>query len=235
MAALFSADSVGKSYGDRAVLRCASVWAHPGRITVVFGQNGCGKSTLLEIGAGLLRADYGTVHFAGRAYVRPRLHRLAAEGLFWLPHRGLLSPGLTLAEHMNAVAWHHGAARAGAVLERLGLTELRELPVSELSGGEVRRAEIAVALAREPRCLLADEPLAGVSPVNGEIVAAMLRELAARGCAVLVTGHEVPQLMEIADEVIWMVAGTTHHLGSPRDAAAHDQFRREYLGPASLV
>ncbi|MDP9349583.1 MAG: ABC transporter ATP-binding protein, partial [Gemmatimonadota bacterium] len=60
----------------------------------------------------------------------------------------------------------------------------------------------AVAVARAPRCLLADEPFAGISPADAEVLASVFREMAGAGCALLVTGHEVPQLMEIADEVV---------------------------------
>jgi ABC-type lipopolysaccharide export system ATPase subunit len=102
-----------------------------------------------------------------------------------------------------------------------------------MSGGECRRAEVAMAWIRQPRCLLADEPFLGVNPIAAETVARALRRMADGGCAVVVTGHEVPQLMEIADEIVWMVAGTTHGVGTPEEAARHDQFVRDYLGPAT--
>jgi lipopolysaccharide export system ATP-binding protein len=235
MSPIFSADSIAKRYGSEAVLKGASIGATPGRITALFGRNGCGKSTLLRIGAGLLAADQGTVRFEGRVYTRPRLHRLAAQGLFFLPDRDLLSPRFTLREHLRAVAWRFGGAGIPAVIDRLGLASLLDQRTDSLSGGERRRASLAVAWARAPRCLLADEPFAGISPRDGETVAAVFRELARGGCALVVTGHEVPQLMEIADEVVWMVAGTTHDLGAPAEALVNEQFRRGYLGPGAAT
>jgi ABC-type lipopolysaccharide export system ATPase subunit len=104
--------------------------------------------------------------------------------------------------------------------------------VWEMSGGEERRAELALAWARHPACLLADEPLAGITPKDQEIVGSILRTMADHGCAVVLTGHDVRPLMSIADTIVWVVAGTTHGLGSPADARVHEQFRREYLGPA---
>ena len=182
---LFSADSIGKSFGRKSVLKAATVWAPAGEITVLFGRNGSGKSTLLRVSVGQLSADFGAVHFDGEVYPRPRLHRLDARP-------------------------------------------------PELSGGERRRAELAIARARRPRCLLADEPFAGITPGDAEAVAAALVRLADSGCAVLATGHEVPQLMTIASSVVWMTAGTTHWLGPPGEAARHEQFRREYLGPGHV-
>jgi ABC-type lipopolysaccharide export system ATPase subunit len=135
-------------------------------------------------------------------------------------------------EQIRAVEWRFGGKRSGEVLERLGVHHLvDQLPV-ELSRGERRRVEIAVALIRAPRCLLADEPFAGINPKDAEVVAEAFRVLARDGCAIVVTGHEVRQLMDTADNIVWMTAGTTRGLGTPEEAAQHEQFRREYLGAA---
>jgi ABC-type multidrug transport system ATPase subunit len=229
---LFSADSIGKSFGRRTILKAASVWAREASITVLFGRNGCGKSTLLRIGAGLLRADQGVVHFAGRAYLRPRLPELASRGLFYLPDRDLLSRRLTVREQLRAVEWRFGGGRTDGVVERLGLRGVLDRTPAELSGGERRRAGIAAAWIRAPRCLLADEPFAGINPGDAELLSEAFRGLAREGCAIVVTGHEVRQLMDTADDVVWMTAGTTHGVGTPAEAARHEQFRREYLGAA---
>lgn len=226
---IFSADSIGKSFGTRTILKAASVWARAGKITVLFGRNGCGKSTLFRIGAGLLRADNGVIHFDGRAYLHPRLPELASRGLFYLPDRNLLSRRLTVREQIRAVEWRFGGTRTFEILERLGIRELLDQTPVELSGGERRRAEIAAAWIRAPRCLLADEPFAGINPSDAEVLANAFRGLAAEGCAIVLTGHEVPQLMDTADDVVWMAAGTTAGMGPPEKAALHEQFRREYL------
>lgn len=231
MASLFAADSISKSFGSRSVLKAASIWASAGRITALLGRNGCGKSTLLKIGAGLVAADQGTVHFANRVYLRPRLSQLAAEGLFYLPDRNLLSTRLTVRQQIRAAEWHFGAERTAEILGRLKLTDRLNQTSTQLSGGERRRAEIALAWIRAPRCLLADEPFAEIDPADRELIAQALRETAQNGCALVITGHEVRDLLEIADDVVWMTAGTTHGLGPPQAAAEHDQFRREYLGP----
>lgn len=231
MAPFFSADSIGKSFGSRAVLKSASIWANEGRITALFGRNGSGKSTLVKIGAGLLAADQGAIHIAGTVHVRPRLPRLARLGLFYLPDRNLLARRLTLREQIRAAEWHFGAERSAEILDRLELSDRLDQTSTQLSGGERRRAEIALAWIRAPRCLLADEPFAAIDPADREMIAAVFVALAREGCAVVISGHDVPQLLEIADDVIWMTSGTTHGLGAPDAAIRHDQFRREYLGP----
>lgn len=230
----FAADSIGKSFGSRTILKAASIWAGPGTITVLFGRNGCGKSTLLKIGAGQLRADHGVVLFDGRAYLRPRLSELASRGLFYLPDRDLLSRRLTVREQIRAVEWRFGGSRTAEVLERLEIGHLLDQTPVELSGGERRRMEIAAAWIRGPRCLLADEPFAGIDPADAEVVAQAFREMARQGCAIMVTGHEVRQLLDTADDIVWMASGTTHGMGTPEQAVRHEQFRREYLGPVRL-
>ena len=229
-----SADGFRRNFGTRQVLKAASFWAAPGTVTAILGRNGSGKSTLLKCAVGLVSAEQGVLHFLDRTYLRPRLHHLARSGVFYLPDRTLLSDRFTVAEHLAAVEWRAGR-RHQLRVDELGIDELGNRRVGTLSGGERRRVEIAAAIRRAPVCLLADEPLAGVSPADQERVSVSLRALAADGTAIVITGHEVPVLLALADQVIWMTSGTTHGLGSPPEALRHDQFRREYLGAHSLV
>lgn len=230
MNALFLADSFVKSFGSKPVLKSATAWATSGRITVVFGRNGCGKTTLLRAALGLTGADHGLVRFDGVVVQRPRLWRLAAQGVFYLPDRELLSRRMRFDQQLGLVEKRFHVDPAGPLLEQLDVAgQLGSYP-HQMSGGLLRRAELALAFARHPRCLLADEPLAGVEPKYRQVVASLLRSQADAGAAVLVTGHDALELLELADEVIWMVAGTTHGLGSSDEARNHHPFRREYLG-----
>jgi hypothetical protein len=106
----------------------------------------------------------------------------------------------------------------------------REARVRELSGGERRRVELTLGLLRNPRCLIADEPLTGLAPVDQQRAVRALRDAARRGAAVLITGHEVDMLMGAADEVVWITAGGTRDMGSPEQAWRHPEFARDYLG-----
>lgn len=232
---VFRADSITKSFGARAVLSSATLWARSGAVTAVLGRNGSGKSTLFRIAAGLQPADQGVILFAGGAYMKPRLHELARLGLFYLPERGLLQRNLSVGEHFDSVVRRFGGGdRLRHARSYLQLEELLERRPDTLSGGERRRAELGLALVRRPACLLADEPFMGVAPKDAEVLAAAFREIAAAGCAVVMSGHEVPVLLDHADEVVWLVAGTTHGLGTAAEARQHWQFRREYLGATAV-
>ncbi len=230
MTPVLVADSVGKAFGGRAVLKSASLWLHAGTVTALMGRNGAGKSTLIRIAVGLLAPDYGAIRFRDRIYARTRLHVLARQGLFYLPERSLLSRAFTLADHARAFAPRASRAEIEAAAEHLGIAHVLDRYPHELSGGERRRADLALALLRKPACLVADELFLGVTPKDAELFGTAIRRLADQdGCAVLVTGHEVHTVLDVADDVAWLTAGTTHALGAPQAARAHDQFRREYL------
>ena len=200
-----------------AVLKSASVWAAPGQITVLLGRNGCGKTTLFRAALGLVARDFGTVRFGSRTFQRPRLHELSRIGLFFLPDSGLLSRRHTLGRHVSFLRSSFPGEARDRFPAQLGLNKLWEKTVWQMSGGEERRAELALAWCRRPSCLLADEPLAGLAPKDQESIAGVLRTLADEGCALVLTGHDVRPLMEVADRIVWMVAGTTHGIGSPED------------------
>ena len=229
-APLLVAESIGKTFGSRRVLNSASLWVRSGVITAVVGRNGEGKSTLLKIAAGVLRPDFGTVRYREEHFGRARLANLASKGLFFLPEHPLLCNSFTVGDHLMMIQRRFGAGAAGAAVESLRIGELLDRSPPSLSLGERRRADIALAVARRPDCLLADEPFLRITPKDAEAVADVFRALAAAGCAVAVTGHEVPVLFDVADDVLWMTAGTTHVLGTPAEAREHQQFRREYLG-----
>ena len=240
MSHFFTAQSLGKSFGRLEVLKGASLWGSAGGVTALLGRNGSGKTTLLECAFGLTRADYGVVMVGEHAFERPAPHRLARLGVFYLPERDLLSPAHTVLRHLQVAARAPGPASRGratapsgdplAIAERMGIAEILYQRCFQISGGERRRAELAIAFLRTPLCLLADEPFAGITPTDRTVIAAALRELAERGCAVVITGHDVDDVWAVADTVTWMAAGTTHQLGAPEEARRHDQFVREYLG-----
>ena len=234
MTAVLRVDSVGKSYGARRVLSSAFFDALPGTVTALVGRNGAGKSTLMKIAAGWVRADHGMVEFDGERYLHPRPGKLARAGLFYLPvDRSILSPPFSLAQHLDALDARYGARERAPVLDRLRIAGLERVPTAALSGGERRRAELAVALLRRPTCLLLDEPFHGIDPRDAELVQNTVAEVANAGCAVVITGHEMGWILPVADRITWVHQGSTRPLGTGEQAAENWEFRREYLGSAA--
>lgn len=226
------ADCVSKSFGRRQVLKSASLRAVPGEVRVIFGRNGEGKSTLIRIAVGCMQPDSGIVRIGNTTLLTASLPSLAALGVFYLPDRDLLAPAQTLDRQLRLFEerFHGRDRREAAELARVD--HLLDREPGSFSGGELRRAELALALTRRATVLVADEPYRGIAPIDCEELTKLFRLIAAEGCAVVVTGHEVPTLLAAADHVTWCTQGTTHELGAPATACEHDGFRRGYLGPS---
>lgn len=230
---LLHADSIGKIYNARRVVTAASLAVRSGEIVGLLGRMGVGKSTLLKICAGVMTPDSGWVRFADVQYFRPRLHELAPKGMYFLAERGNLASNLSLQCHLDVLRRRYGARNRDEVVALLRLESILNQPTHVLSGGERRRAEIAVAMARQPTFLLADEPFRGIDPIATELIGHALQHLARSGCGVVITGHEIRSFLPFLSTVVWMTAGTTYALGSPADAWHHERFRLEYLGAAA--
>lgn len=230
MKPILTAESVGKSFGGRRVLTSATLRAVPGELRVLFGRNGIGKSTLFKIAAGWVSPDSGAIHFAGRVYLSVRLAQLATAGLFYLPDREILSTAFTVRTQLEMIRLQFGGGDVSEAAARMGIASHLDKRPYELSGGDLRRAELAAVLVRRPLCLLADEPYRGIAPRGAEDLTRTFADLAASGVAVMITGHEVPTLLDAADHVSWCTSGTTYELGPPAVAVQDPTFQREYLG-----
>ncbi len=224
------ADCVSLSYGDRQVLSSASLRAQPGQVTGLLGRNGAGKTSLLRILVGIRAPDNGVVRVDGVGQLRVTLPQLAQRGVFFLPARDLLLPGITVLRQMRAARDRFGGT---GDLERLalvlGIAERVQQSPATLSGGERRRAELAVALARQPRVLVTDEPLRGITPLDADALMGAMRGFAAHGGAVVVTGHELPLLLPHLDRITWCHAGKTREFASVTAAQADFAFRRDFM------
>lgn len=233
MTLVIEIDSVQVNAGGRGVLKAASLHACAGKVTALIGRNGAGKTTLLEAGLGIRPANHRVVRLSGRWYPRPTLARLARAGLFYLPAHDLLDPSLPLGRQLAAVIRHFAGPRLEQLQGELHLDAIISAKPVALSGGELRRAEVALALARRPTCLVADEPFRGLSPLDGDLIERALRQRADEGAAVVVTGHEIPRLQGMADAVCWCTAGTTREFPSAAAAWREPQLLREFLGIAA--
>ena len=225
------AEGIGKTFGGLEVLKAASMWGESGKVTTLLGRNGAGKTTLMKIAVGVLRADYGLISVFGEVKERHSLPRLARAGLMYVPQEQLVSPGYLVRDHLRALATTFGSDGIDDAVAEMRIDGLLDQSVRALSGGERMRVSLALALARNPKVLIADEPLVGLSPRDQEALGESLRTLASRGTAVITCGHDARALLSISDVILWCVAGTTHHIGTPTEALKHHQFRREYLGP----
>ncbi|MFN2538736.1 MAG: ABC transporter ATP-binding protein [Mycobacteriales bacterium] len=214
MAALIEGQQLDKAYGDGAAQVRApqdvSVQVQPGSFTVIAGPSGSGKTTLLHCLAGLAVPDRGRVCFAGQDLqelgddARARLRRQRMAFVF---QRDNLLPALTAAENtalpllMRALPRAEVQQRVGAALERVGLGDRAAAFPAELSGGQLQRVAVARAICSAPDVLWADEPTGALDSAAAADVVALLRGLAADGCAVVVVSHAA-DVAAHADQVV---------------------------------
>ncbi len=228
MREILVADCIGKRYANRWVLHAATLRATRGELRALLGRNGAGKSTLLRVAAGVIQPDAGGVRFNGTTREKWRMPQLAREGLCFVPDRDLLSNAFTLRQQLSFA--RDDEKLIASTTDRLEIASLLDARPFELSSGERRRAEIAFAMVRQPACLLADEPLRNISPIDAEALLQVFKEIAHNGCAVVLTGHEVPALLAAVDHITWCTAGTTYEMGPPFMARTDERFVRDYLG-----
>jgi len=193
----------------RAILDGVTLALRPGSFAVLAGPNGAGKSTLLAVLSGLLRPDFGRVDAPS-----PRAQKLA-----WLAQRESSAWDMTLAEVAALGRIPHGGAdperRVAAALAACGIRELAARRLSQVSGGEARRAMLARVLATGAEVLLLDEPTAALDPAQAFAVLALLRAEADAGRTVLAALHAPEAAVPYADRLLVLDRGRLVGDGTP--------------------
>ena len=220
-----------------------------GEILGMIGPNGAGKSTTFNAIAGTYGADAGEVCFAGETILGLAPHQIAARGVMRTFQHNRPFAGMPVLD--NVMVGAHTRFRGGlfsilmgssfeeenerrkkaaALVEFVGLGELRDADVATLSFGQGRLLEIARALAGEPRLLLLDEPAAGLTPAELERLAEIIRGIAARGIAVLLIEHDMHFLLPLAQRVVVLNFGAKIADGLPGEIRANPAVMDAYLG-----
>jgi heme exporter protein A len=209
-----------RAYGERVALAGVTLELPRGATLAVFGANGAGKTTLLRVLATLLRPHGGEARVLGRALPSEGWAVRGRVGL--LAHEPLLYRDLTASENLRFHARLHGvaAARAGELLQAVGMERRADEPVRSLSRGMAQRVAICRTLLHEPELLLLDEPLANLDPGAADAVAPLIGR--ASGAARVLISHDVELGLAEADLVLGLRAGRPELLAPAREVAAAD-------------
>ena len=212
-------------YGTLEAVRGLSFEAHAGQVTAVLGPNGAGKTSTIEVLEGYRSPSEGRVSVLGLDPVRQ--HRELVMRMGVMLQAGGVYPTMRALEAVSLFcAYHEHVRRPAELLELVGLTERARSNWKQLSGGEQQRLSLALALAGNPTVAFLDEPTAGVDVAGRQLVRSVVRSLAAKGCAVLLTTHELDEAERLADQVVIVDHGVLVASGTP------DDLRRS--GPATI-
>jgi len=224
----------------RRVLDAVSLIGEPGRMLAVTGSSGSGKTTLLSLVGGLARPAAGAVSYDGGPVVTTGGDPLPGTG-FVLQSYGLV-PTLTAAENVaialrgRGVAATESTERAVVALGRVGVDELADRLISELSGGQLQRVAVARALVVEADVVLADEPTSELDEANRDAVVGQLRMEANRGAVVLLATHD-PAVAQECDDEIHLVDGRIEVPAAPppppEPGHEHDAYMRPVTHPGA--
>ena len=247
MTAVLLVEGLHKSFGGVQAVADVSFAIEPGELLALIGPNGAGKSTCFNMLNGQLRPDAGLVRFEGRdiAGMRPRqVWRLGVGRTFQIT---ATFASLSVRENVQMALYSHAGrlrsllarfgtafrAEADALLDQVGMLDQADRPCGVLAYGDLKRVELAMALANAPRLLLMDEPTAGMAPKERvalmELTARLARE---RRIAVLFTEHDMDVVFTQADRIIVLDRGQLIAGGTPAEVRANPDVRAVYLGSA---
>ena len=234
-----------KRFGGIAATKDVALTVMPGERRLLIGPNGAGKTTLFNLICGDLTADAGSIQVFGQELLGQPVRRRVTAGLGRTYQVLTLFPGETLLHNVSlaaighsSIGWipwgsfarrHEVRARAEAALAQVGLEQKGGRIASETSYGERRRLELAMVLVQQPRLLLLDEPLAGLSAPERDTVRAVLEALP-RTVSIVLIEHDMDVALALADRITLLNFGAVVLEGTRAEVVADPRTREVYFG-----
>jgi branched-chain amino acid transport system ATP-binding protein len=247
---LLEIDGLTKRFGGVVASDSIMLAVPPGELHAIIGPNGAGKTTLIGQLTGEVAPESGAIRFGGADITRLPTHQRSMLGLarsfqitsLFLDFTALDNVALAVQAHAGHSFrfWRDARQERGlreparAALTRVGLAERADVIVANMSHGEHRQLEIAMALATKPRMLLLDEPMAGMGPEESQRMVKTLNELK-RELTILLVEHDMEAVFALADRITVLVYGRVIATGTPEEIRANEEVRQAYLGEQEAV
>jgi neutral amino acid transport system ATP-binding protein len=240
---LLEAQNISKVFGGIHALDTCSIKVEQGTITGLIGPNGSGKTTLFNVITGYEKVDAGTVRLSDQPITNARPDKVFRLGIGRTFQLTRIFPRLTVMENMHVAAqregikailsrWSttHEQKRALELLDFVGLTQIKDMPVANLSYGQKKLLEFAFVLIAEPQVILLDEPAGGINPTLINQLAERIRTLNKNGVTFLVVEHNMEYVMGLCSTVMVLHRGTKIAEGSPQEVRNNPAVLEAYLG-----
>lgn len=236
MTTILNVDNVSKSFGGLRAVREIGFELHDGEILGIIGPNGAGKTTLFNIVAGAIPPDDGSVTFDGQRTEAMRQHEIAQLGLVRTFQVVKPFSGLTVYENVLVGAFlkrrdpTEAEAQAREMMRITGLSQYADRPAQGVTLAIRKRIELARALATDPKVLLLDEVLAGLTPTEGAEMIEVVRSIRQGGISVLIIEHVMAAIMALSDRIAVIHHGEMLAIGQPAEIVRDPSVVEAYLG-----
>ena len=227
--------SVSKSFDGRPILKKINLDLFPGEIVGLIGPNGSGKSTLYGAIIGQYKVDGGSIFLNQKEITNKPIHERAKLGIAYLSqYRSVFN--MSVHDNLLGVCQISikNSEKQRLIVEKLltefNLQHLRNINANSLSGGEVRRLQIARTLINSPKVILLDEPMAALDPIIVQDIQNYILKLQSYGCGVIITDHQVQNLFEIVDRAYVIGEQTITASGKPKEILKSNKARELYFG-----
>ena len=225
-----------KIYGRRTVVKGVSVEVNQGEIVGLLGPNGAGKTTTFYMVVGFIKPNEGNVYLDQENITSLPMYKRAQRGIGYLPQEPSVFRKLSVEDNLKAVLEMTNLSKAEqadkleSLIAEFNLEKVRKSNGDTLSGGERRRTEIARTLATDPKFILLDEPFAGIDPIAVEDIQGIVNKLRTKNIGILITDHNVQEILSITDRAYLMFEGNILKAGTAEELAADEMARKVYLG-----
>ncbi len=234
--ATLEAKNLVKSYKGRTVVNGINIKIESGEVVGLLGPNGAGKTTTFYMVVGLAQPECGQVLLDGCDITSAPMYIRARNGIGYLPQEASVFRKLTVEENILAIletlnlSPAQQTERLNRLLNELGIAHLAKNKAYGLSGGERRRLEITRTLVSSPAFILFDEPFAGIDPKAVVDIQEIIQKLKQKGIGILITDHNVREMLEITDRSYIIHKGEILISGVPEELVNNEMVKEIYLG-----